>query len=119
MAGTCLMGLSFGSFYTIIVPMVNEMYGNLEFGKMMGAQMSCQAPAALIIVCHLMPTVYRNAAGGKDVCVGQGCFHTSFLLLTVLNAVGLAAAVALQVRNSDSLPVTRLNEAKSSKGFSS
>jgi hypothetical protein len=43
MTGTCLMGLSFGSFYTIIVPMVNEMYGNLEFGKMWGAQMSSQA----------------------------------------------------------------------------
>ena len=119
MAGTCLMGLSFGSFYTVQVPLMNEMYGNLEFGKMLGAQMSCQAPAALVIVCHLMPVVYRNAAGGKDVCEGRGCFQTSFLLLTVLNAVGLAAAVALQVRNSDSLPVTRLNQAKSSKGLSS
>ena len=43
MIGTLLMGLSFGSFYTVIVPMVNEMYGNLEFGKMWGAQMSSQA----------------------------------------------------------------------------
>jgi len=119
MAGTCLMGLSFGSFYTVQVPLMNEMYGNLEFGKMMGAQMSCQAPAALLIVCHLLPAVYRNAAGGKELCEGRGCFQTSFLLLTVLNAVGLAAAVVLQVRNSDSLPVTRLNEARSSKGFSS
>ena len=41
--GTLLMGLSFGSFYTVIVPMVNEMYGNLEFGKMWGAQITSQA----------------------------------------------------------------------------
>lgn len=43
MMGTLLMGLSFGSFYTVIVPMVNEMYGNLEFGKMWGAQITSQA----------------------------------------------------------------------------
>lgn len=43
MVGTLLMGLSFGSFYTIIIPMVNEMYGTLEFGKLWGAQMSSQA----------------------------------------------------------------------------
>lgn len=43
MMGTLLMGLSFGSFYTVIVPMGNEMYGNLEFGKMWGAQITSQA----------------------------------------------------------------------------
>eukprot|EP00438_Fugacium_kawagutii_P002213 Skav233841 [mRNA] locus=scaffold3130:30715:38615:- [translate_table: standard] len=55
------------------------------------------ALAALIIVCELMPTVYRNAAGGKDdVCEGPGCYRPSFFVLTVLNAIGLASTLALQ-----------------------
>lgn len=82
MLGTLLMGLSFGSFYTIIVPLVNEMYGQLEFGKMWGAQMSSQAGhpsltraclpfgqafAAVIIVCEVMPLFYRKAAAGEEL----------------------------------------------------
>lgn len=108
MMGTLLMGLSFGSFYTVIVPMVNEMYGNLEFGKMWGAQITSQAAAALIIVCNLMPLVYRKAAAGEELCQGPGCYRPSFILLTMLNALGLISALALQVRNADSVPVTRL-----------
>lgn len=108
MTGTLLVGLSFGSFYTVIVPLVNEMYGNLEFGKMWGALMSSQAAAALIIVCQLMPLVYGKASGGEEVCQGPGCYRPSFILLTMLNALGLIAALALQVRNADSVPVTRL-----------
>lgn len=42
MVGSLLVGLSFGSSYTVIVPVVNEMYGNLEFGKIWGFQMSSQ-----------------------------------------------------------------------------
>ena len=57
------MGLSFGSFYTIIIPMVNEMYGTLEFGKLWGAQMSSQAgrfsPAA----------GSRRSLAGHQVCI--------------------------------------------------
>ena len=41
----------------------------------------------------------------QDVCQGPGCYRPSFLLLTVLNAVGLASALALQARISHDQPV--------------
>ncbi|CAJ1396769.1 unnamed protein product [Effrenium voratum] len=96
--GTLLMGLSFGSFFTIIVPLVNEMYGGLHFGKLWGTQLASQAAAALSICCAMMPSFYRKAAAGEEVCYGVWCYKTSFLLLGALNAIGFAAAVLLQVR---------------------
>eukprot|EP00438_Fugacium_kawagutii_P024990 Skav225732 [mRNA] locus=scaffold611:109806:118672:+ [translate_table: standard] len=48
MVGTFLVGLSFGSFYTVVVPVVNEMYGALEFGKIWGFQMSSQARNSVV-----------------------------------------------------------------------
>lgn len=116
MVGTLLMGLSFGSFYTIIIPMVNEMYGTLEFGKLWGAQMSSQAAAALIIMSTVLPLFYRKASDGEDVCQGAACYRPSFLLLTALNALGLVSALALQVRNSDSLPIARLSPTNEKTG---
>ena len=43
MLGALLTGLSFGMFFTNIVPLVNEMYGQLEFGVIWGVQVSSQA----------------------------------------------------------------------------
>ena len=43
MLGALLTGLSFGIFFASIVPLVNEMYGQFEFGMIWGAQVSSQA----------------------------------------------------------------------------
>ena len=108
LCGTFVLGLSFGSFFTLIVPVVNEMYGQRQFGVIMGSQLGSQALAAVSISVELMPTVYRMAAHGSGVCYGVDCFLDSFLALAGLNAVGLGAAVWLKSRNMDSLPVDRL-----------
>ncbi len=42
LSGTFCLGLSFGSFFTLIVPVVNEMYGRRDFGVIMGASLGCQ-----------------------------------------------------------------------------
>eukprot|EP00440_Ansanella_granifera_P035785 gb/GFBE01038818.1/.p1 GENE.gb/GFBE01038818.1/~~gb/GFBE01038818.1/.p1 ORF type:complete len:621 (+),score=167.14 gb/GFBE01038818.1/:1-1863(+) len=110
MLGTLLMGLSFGAFFTVIVPIVNEMYGRKEFGVIMGSQLASQAAAAFIICFEMLPAFYRKAAAGEAVCKGAACYQMSFLLLTGLNGIGLAAAIWLQVRNRDSMPVNRLSE---------
>ena len=53
MLGALLTGLSFGIFFSIIVPLVNEMYGQLEFGMIWGVQVSSQAQC-------LMPPLYME-----------------------------------------------------------
>ena len=108
LCGTFVLGLSFGSFFTLIVPVVNEMYGQKHFGVIMGSQLGSQALAAIAISVELMPTVYRMASHGQGVCYGGDCFLDSFLALAGLNAIGLAAALWLRARNRDSLPVDRL-----------
>ena len=42
--GACLLLFpdSFGVFFTVVVPVVNEMYGRKEFGVIMGGQLACQ-----------------------------------------------------------------------------
>eukprot|EP00441_Pelagodinium_beii_P037822 CAMPEP_0197635258 /NCGR_PEP_ID=MMETSP1338-20131121/11119_1 /TAXON_ID=43686 ORGANISM="Pelagodinium beii, Strain RCC1491" /NCGR_SAMPLE_ID=MMETSP1338 /ASSEMBLY_ACC=CAM_ASM_000754 /LENGTH=579 /DNA_ID=CAMNT_0043207273 /DNA_START=211 /DNA_END=1950 /DNA_ORIENTATION=- len=107
MLGTLLMGLSFGSFFTVIVPIVNEMYGRKQFGVIMGSQLASQAAAAFIICFEMLPTFYSQAAGGASKCLGPACYRTSFLIMTGVNIGGLAAAVWLQKRNKDSMPVDR------------
>lgn len=34
----------------------------------------------------------------QEVCEGKGCYQPSFFVLTVLNAIGLASTLALQVQ---------------------
>ena len=85
------------------------MYGQRNFGIIMGAQLGCQALASLAISVELLPFVYGHALQpGKTVCKGPDCFLDSFLALAALNAVGLAAALWLARRNRDSLPIDRL-----------
>ena len=84
------------------------MYGQRQFGVIMGSQLGSQALAAISISVELMPTVYRMASHGSGVCYGADCFLDSFLALAGLNAVGLGAAIWLKSRNTDSLPVDRL-----------
>lgn len=113
MLGTLLMGLSFGAFFTVIVPVVNEMYGRRRFGVIMGSQLASQAAAAFSICLYILPSFYKKAmaaSGKSDVCEGAACFQTSFLILTGVNAVGLAFAFLLQSRNKDSMPMDRLTD---------
>merc|ERR1712194_402205 len=50
MLGTLLAGLSFGSFFTLVVPVVGEMYGKKEYGMILGGQLASQAVASLGIL---------------------------------------------------------------------
>jgi len=108
MVGVLFMGMAFGSFFTVIVPVVGEMYGKKRYGVILGSQLASQAAASFIICFKLLPTLYNHAAHGESVCIGPACYRTSFLVLTVLNLVGLVASVILSRRNSDTLPIKRL-----------
>ena len=107
LTGTFCLGLSFGSFFTLVVPVVNEMYGRRDFGFIMGASLGSQAIASFAISVELLPAVYRLASHGLGVCYGADCFLDSFLSLAGLNAVGFAAAIWLARRNRSSQPVDR------------
>jgi len=108
LTGTFVLGLAFGSFFTLIVPVVNEMYGQRHFGVIMGSSLASQAVASLSINVELIPSVYRANTHGGAVCYGAPCFVESFLSIAALNVVGLVAAIWLARRNRDSLPVDRL-----------
>lgn len=107
LSGTFCLGLSFGSFFTLVVPVVNEMYGRRDFGFIMGASLGSQAVASFAISVELLPFVYKLAAHGLGVCYGAECFLDSFLALAALNAIGLGAALWLARRNRTSQPVDR------------
>mmetsp|Transcript_61847 Transcript_61847/g.114821 ORF Transcript_61847/g.114821 Transcript_61847/m.114821 type:complete len:671 (+) Transcript_61847:48-2060(+) len=100
MAGVLLVGLSFGAFYTVFPPVVKEMYGARNYGKILMTQLCCQAVAALTVSLVLLPLLYRHAAGDETVCVGAWCFRTSFLILAVISKVAVLAAWLLQRRRS-------------------
>merc|ERR1719450_2078930 len=108
MLGVLFMGFAFGSFFTVIVPLVKEMYGRKRYGFILGSQLASQAAASYAICFKLLPSVYNHAAHGESVCIGPACYRTSFLALAALNAAGLAAALLLSQRNRDSLPIKRL-----------
>lgn len=106
MLGVVLAGLSFGMFFTLIVPVVNEMYGKRNFGVILGSQLGCQALASIAFCKVLLPTVYRRAAGGNS-CLGPNCFRWSFVTLAIVNFVGLVASAQLERRNKNSTPRSR------------
>lgn len=108
MVGTLLAGLAFGAFFTVIVPVVNEMYGRKQFGVIMGSQLASQAAAAFIISFTMMPTVYKKAAHGEAVCTGAACYRTSFAVLAVVSALSVGTSVVLERRNRESMPVNRM-----------
>merc|ERR1712192_4664 len=110
MLGVLLSGLSFGAFFAVIVPTVNEMYGRAHFGVIMGSQLASQCPATLLISLGLLPGVYwsHRAEQGEGKCFGAACFRLSFLLLAFLQGFCLIAACLLRHRNRSSMPLERL-----------
>ncbi|CAE7879631.1 NFD4 [Symbiodinium sp. KB8] len=107
MLGALLEGFSLGCFWVTMVPLINEMYGSLDFGKIWLTQVASQSLSSAVSIL-LFPAFYQRAAGGKAICVGADCFRMSFLLIAMLDMVAVAAAVLLQLRNSGSKPRTRL-----------
>ena len=92
------------------MPVVNEMYGRRDFGVIMGAQLASQAIVSICVSIELLPAVYREAAHYHRICLGERCYRLSFFCLAALNACGLAAAMLLERRNKDSLPIDRLDD---------
>mmetsp|Transcript_84463 Transcript_84463/g.185354 ORF Transcript_84463/g.185354 Transcript_84463/m.185354 type:complete len:657 (-) Transcript_84463:34-2004(-) len=110
MVGVLLAGLSFGTFFTVIVPVIVEMYGPKEYGVILGSQLACQAFASVSICKVLLPAVYNRAAAGASVCLGPSCFRASFAGLAALNLIGLLGSSLLAMRNRSSMPMHRLHE---------
>jgi len=110
--GVLLLGLAFGGFFTVIVPVVNEMYGRRQFGVIMGSQLASQAAAAFLISFGLIPLVYSAAAHGEPVCTGGRCYRASFLSLGLLQVMGFISACVLKCLNKDSLPLSRLDSSR-------
>ena len=74
LSGTFVLGLSFGSFFTLIVPVVNEMYGQRHFGVIMGSQLGSQALASFATCASL----YTGAEVAKKICYFRIFCNPSF-----------------------------------------
>ena len=109
LSGTFIVGVSFGAFFTVIVPVINEAFGKKAFGVIMGSQLASQALASSAISIGAIPYFYRIAkqAGQPDLCVGVDCFLYSFEGLASVNALGIVATVLLAWRNRKELPLQR------------
>jgi len=102
--GVVLAGFSFGAFYTVIVPIVNEIYGPEAFGEILATQLASQAFASLLICKLLLSFFYSRAAADAAVCTGVDCFRLSFIVLAVMCGASFLAACSLERRRRAAMP---------------
>ncbi|GBF87528.1 MFS general substrate transporter [Raphidocelis subcapitata] len=97
-----LMGLLFGSHWSLVPAICSDLFGLAHFGSNYTALQFAPAMGSYLLATRLTGALYDAAAaahGDPRDCVGPDCFRAAFLVLAALALAGAAACAAAAARS--------------------
>lgn len=96
-------GFAFGSHWSLMPSLAADLFGLKSFATIYTVLQIAPACGSLGLASWLTATLYseelrRQGLPSDAVCLGRGCFRTTFLILTISAGVGCIAAASLLYR---------------------
>ncbi|CAI0377597.1 unnamed protein product [Linum tenue] len=97
---TALIGVCYGILYSVMVPIVSELFGLKHFGVIYNFVLLGNPVGALLFSGGLAGTMYDVEASkqGSSTCVGHECFRVTFLVLAAICGFGTLLSIILTIR---------------------
>lgn len=101
--GTAIIGIGTGAITSISVSTTAELFGTKNFGVNHNIVV-CNIPIGSFLFGDFAALVYKRARNGDaspqkgDICMGQNCYHTTFILWGCLCVFGTLLAFILHLR---------------------
>jgi len=96
--GVILVGLSYGSFWSLGPSILGDLFGGKNFGIIYGMTSLAPAAGSYAFAVGLASTMYQHEIqGGGNTCYGPQCFRATFLILALLCAIACCCALMLAV----------------------
>ncbi|PON51660.1 Major facilitator [Parasponia andersonii] len=100
-AATALLGICYGVHYSMMVPIVSELFGLKHFGVIYSFMLLGNPIGAILFSALLAGYVYDAEAakqGGASTCLGPECFRLTFQVLAGVCGLGTILGVILTIR---------------------
>ncbi|KAL8250458.1 hypothetical protein R6Q59_034151 [Mikania micrantha] len=97
--GSVLVGVFYGSQWSLMPTIASEIFGVLHFGTIFNAITIAGPVGSYVISVRVIGYIYdREAARGEEYCTGTHCFRLSFLVMAFSTFVGFMIAMGLFLR---------------------
>ena len=98
--GSILVGVCYGSQWSLMPIITSEIFGLRHFGTLFNAIAIASPLGSYILSVRLVGYIYdmESAASGMKTCTGNHCFMLSFLIMTSVCILGFIAALTLFFR---------------------
>lgn len=103
-ASVALLGVCYGTQFSVMIPTASELFGLKHFGKIINFMSLGNPLGAFLFSSILAGYVYDAEAakqsidGSSGTCLGPNCFRITFFVLAGLCALGTILSVVLTVR---------------------
>ncbi|KAJ0755046.1 putative major facilitator superfamily, MFS transporter superfamily [Helianthus annuus] len=98
--GSVLVGVFYGSQWSLMPTIASEVFGVLHFGTIFNTITIAGPIGSYVMSVRVIGSIYdREAArGGTEYCTGTHCFRVSFLIMAFSAFVGFMIAMGLFIR---------------------
>lgn len=95
------MGFGVGSIFALMAVVVGELFGPSQIAMKYSCIFAACLFGSVLFSSLLAPRVYDREAHmqGTDVCIGEGCFRTTFIVTTLSSLVSLMTATFVALRS--------------------
>ncbi|KAI4319120.1 hypothetical protein MLD38_032758 [Melastoma candidum] len=103
-AGSVLVGVSYGSQWSLMPTVTAEIYGTKHMGTIFNAITMANPVGSYIFSVRVIGYIYDKEAaktGEGNRCTGRHCFMLSFLIMASTTLLGSLAALFLYLRTKD------------------
>lgn len=98
-AGSLLVGVFYGSQWSLMPTIASEIFGVLHMGTIFNAITISAPVGSYIFSVRVIGHIYdKEASGAWDTCAGIHCFRLSFLIMACATIFGSLTALALFFR---------------------
>lgn len=97
---TALLGICYGSIYSLMVPIASELFGLKHFGIIYNFVLLGNPVGALLFSTLLAGSVYDTEADkqGSSTCLGAECFRLTFFILAGVCGLSTVLSIILTIR---------------------
>ncbi|GJT51975.1 nuclear fusion defective 4-like protein [Tanacetum coccineum] len=98
--GSVLLGIFYGSQWSLMPTIASEIFGVSHFGTIFNAITIAGPVGSYFFSVRVIGYLYDRevARGGTEYCIGKHCFRSSFLIMAFTTFVGFAIGLWLFVR---------------------
>ncbi|XP_047947338.1 protein NUCLEAR FUSION DEFECTIVE 4-like [Salvia hispanica] len=99
-AATALLGICYGTQFSVMIPTASELFGLKDFGVIFNFMQLGNPVGALVFSSLLASQVYESEAAKQtgSSCVGPSCFRLTFLVLAGICGLGTSLSIVLSIR---------------------